>query len=323
LQYKNQNIEQCHTDLNRRDCLIADLEHNQQEQKKEHEALEAQVASLTVRLSESKNRAEECEIKLNQLQQELRRIESTNITLVQDLETHLNETQSLKTLNKALMTRLQARQETITQLESHIDLKDEEIDALLNTIYERDRTIEDKSALIQKLQTQFKTYRHWMDHTVIPHLRTQRKNAQDHHYTELNQLLTELHEAKKFMNRQAQYLDGLKSDVHWLNVQNQQLSDILTNMSKERTEQYNVNKKRLFRTTNASNNNDSNKKQQQQQQHQKNKQAAVDDDVSDSVSFSSRSTISNQDEEHHKQQQRDIPSPCTYSYFCCKDVCIY
>lgn len=310
--------------MNRSNSLIAKLEHSQQEQKIAYEALEAQAASLTIQLSEFNNNATECEIKMNQLQQDLQHLKNTNNTLMQDLDACLNETQSLKTLNKELVTRLQARQENISQLESRITLKDEEIDALLNTIDERDRIIEDKSTLIEKLQTQFQKYRHWMDHTVVPHLRAQRTAAQNHHYTELNQLLTELNEAKKFMNRQAQYLDGFKSDVHWLTVQNQQLTDIVSALSKERTEQHDLNSKIMFGTKVSSNKSSSGNNSIKKHPNQRNKQTVaakapvvIKDYVSDTtVSFSSKSTISDNDKEHkqqHEHQQRDTPSPTSKS----------
>jgi uncharacterized coiled-coil protein SlyX len=143
-----------------------------------------------------------------------------------------------------------------------------------------------------------------MEHTVVPYLRSQTKAAQEHHITELNQLLTELHEAKKFMNRQAQYLDGLKSDVHWLTVQNQQLSDVLVGMSKERTEQYNLNKKRLFVISKHA------AKQQQK------KKQVMDDDASDTISYSSLSTISyydgenNAGEQHRNNSSSNVTTPC-------------
>lgn len=212
---------------------------------------------MSAQLSDSKNSATKNEIQINLLQQELNRIQNINTTLMQELETTKNETQDFKTVNNELMTLSEVQKENIKQLESRVILKDEEIDSLLETI-------QDKSTLYEKIQLQFKTYRQWIDNTVINHLRSQRKAVEEHHYTELNQLLTELHDAKKFMNQQAQYLDGLKSDVHWLTVQNKQLSEVLLTMSKDRKEQYNLHNKKTIEPV----------------------------DVSDTISYSSRSTIS-------------------------------
>ncbi|KAG2231538.1 hypothetical protein INT48_005041 [Thamnidium elegans] len=217
IQVKNQMIEQLGTESNRSAGIIANFE-------KEHEALEAQISTLSVRLSESKNSVTKNEIHIDHLQQELNSIKNTNITLMQDLETSRNETQDLKTVNNELMITSQMEKDTIKQLESRVLIKEEEVDALLETI-------QDKNSTIDKLQLKFKQYRHWVDNTIVPYLTSQRKSVQDYHYKELNQLLTELHEAKKFINTQAQHLNGLKSDVHWLSVQNSQLNEIILNMN--------------------------------------------------------------------------------------------
>ncbi|KAG2214427.1 hypothetical protein INT47_000983 [Mucor saturninus] len=250
LQEKNQTIENYRTEADRGVSVIANFE-------KEHEALEAQISALSAQLSESKNSATKNELQINLLQQELNRIQNINTTLMQELETSKNETQDLKTVNNELMTLSEEQKEHIKQLESRALLKDQEIVTLRSTV-------EEKSTLYEKVQSQFKAYRHWIDKTVIVYLRSQRKSVQEHHYTELNALLTELHDAKKFMNQQAQYLDGLKSDVHWLTVQNKQLNDALVNTSKDRTEQYNIHNKKTIEHV----------------------------DVSDTISYSSRSTIS-------------------------------
>lgn len=254
-------IEQLGTESNRSAGIIANFE-------KEHEALEAQISTLSVQLSESKNNVTKNEIHIDHLQQELNSIKNTNIILMQDLETSRNETQDLKTVNNELMITSQVDKDTINQLESRVLIKEEEVDALLETI-------QDNNSTIEKLQLKFKQYRHWVDNTIVPYLTLQRKSVQDYHYKELNQLLTELHEAKKFINTQAQHLNGLKSDVHWLTVQNSQLNEIILNMSKDHTEQYTIYKKSHI----------------------------IDDDISYSVSSSSRSSISYHDD-------ADVNTPC-------------
>ncbi|GAA5798962.1 hypothetical protein HPULCUR_004371 [Helicostylum pulchrum] len=266
IQVKNQMIEQLGTEANRSAGIIANFE-------KEHEALEAQISTLSVQLSDSKNSVTKNEIHIDHLQQELNSIKNTNITLMQDLETSRNETQDLKTVNNELMITSQVDKDTISQLESRVLIKEEEVDALLETI-------QDNNSTIEKLQLKFKQYRHWVDNTIVPYLTLQRKSVQDYHYKELNQLLTELHEAKKFINTQAQHLNGLKSDVHWLTVQNSQLNEIILNMSKDHTEQYTIYKKSHI----------------------------IDDDISYSVSSSSRSSISYHDDV-------DVNTPCKSHFF--------
>lgn len=251
LQEKDQLINNYQTEADRRVSIIANFE-------KEHEALEAQISTLSAQLSESKNSATKNELQMNLLQQELNSLQNTNSSLMQELQSSQNETKALTSVNNDLMTLSEVQKENIKQLESRALLKDEEIECLLTTV-------EEKSTLYEKIQLQFKAYRHWIDNTVLIHLRSQRKAVEDHHYTELNQLLTELHDAKKFMNQQAQYLDGLKSDVHWLTVQNNQLSQVLLNMAKDRSEQHHS---------------------------LGNKKTVEPVDVSDTISYSSRSTMS-------------------------------
>jgi chromosome segregation ATPase len=295
-------LQELQENSNRSDDTINNLELIQKEKQNEIEALEALNTSLSAQLSESKNKEIESEAQINVLQHELKDMQSENGKLLCDLNISETERKELKTLNNELMNKLQTQQDNISQLESRVILKDEEIDALLNTIIERDTTVQEKITFIENIQNQFKAYRNWIDHTVIPHLRLQRKETENHHYAELNLLLTELHEAKKFINYQAQYLNALKSDVYWLNVQNKQLNEIITSMIEEQKEQhggYYLNKSKEKISP-------SKQKKQQQQQQRKHKINDVIplDDTSDSttVSNSSRSTISHCDTKHDSRK---------------------
>lgn len=237
MQDKNKTLQELQAKIDRSDSIISNLELIQKEKQNEAEALEALNNSLSAQLSESKIKEAQNEAQINNLQKGLETIQSDNGKLLCDLDISESERKSLESLNNELMNQLQTQQDTISQLESRVTLKDEEIDALLNTIIERDSTVQEKMLAIDSIQSQFKTYRSWIDHNVIPHLRSQRKETENHHYAELNLLLTELHEAKKFINHQAQHMNGLKSDVHWLNVHNKQLNEIFAHMIEEQKEQ--------------------------------------------------------------------------------------
>ncbi|KAI9361097.1 hypothetical protein BD770DRAFT_33721 [Pilaira anomala] len=209
-------------------------------------------------------------------------MKNTNATLMQDLETSKNETLELKSINNELMIASQVDKDTINQLESRVLIKTEEVESLLETI-------EDNNSVIENLQLKFKEYRHWVDHTIVPYLTSQRKAIQEYHYKELNMLLTELHEAKKFINKQAQHINGLKSDVHWLSVQNTQLNETIL-MTNKQAEQHN--------------NNNSNFQKKSQ---------IIHDDISDTISFSSRSSRSYRDDV-------DINTHCKFDFYVCTNV---
>ncbi|CAO3634304.1 unnamed protein product [Mucor hiemalis] len=310
---KDEKNKELSSDLNRSNIMIEELQLTQREKEMEIEALEAQNKLFTAQISEFECTRAENETQIKNLQQELEDMKVTHINLTHDLENCKQQVETLQLKNNELLIQIQANNDTISHLETRVTLKDEEIDALLNTIEERNTTIEENVALIESLQTQFKTYRHWIDHNAIPHLRIQRKEIENHHYAELNLLLTELHEAKKFINRQAQHLNGLKSDVHWLNVQNEQLSDIVTNMIKDGKEFFSINtattttttttKKKVF-STNVF------KPKRKQQQTIKNSEI-IPMDVSDTatLSFSSRSTFSNDNSTHSSSKNTEVENP--------------
>jgi hypothetical protein len=84
----------------------------------------------------------------------------------------------------------------------------------------------------EALQSQFKSYHLFM--TQVTHdLRAKVDLKCDTHLKELNLLLTELHQAKKFINQQAQYIDSLKSDTYWLKKRNEQLWNVIQEMDND------------------------------------------------------------------------------------------
>lgn len=324
---KNELHKALSNDLNRSNAKVEELQLSQREKEMEIEALEAQNKLFAAQRSEFECIRAENETQIKHLQQELESMKVTHIELTHDLAHCKQQVETLELKNSELLTQIQTDKDTIAHLETRATLKDEEIDALLNTIEERNTTIEEKVVLIETLQTQFKTYRHWIDHTVIPHLRTQRKEIENHHYAELNLFLTELHEAKNFINRQAQYLIGLKSDVHWLNVRNQQLNDIVSNMIQDGKEFFSIHTTSPSTTTNTTTTATNNKKKgfsstnvfkpkrKQQQQQQKQQKTNTNDiipmDVSDTatLSFSSRSTFSNGNSTHSSSKNTEVENP--------------
>ncbi|KAG1044523.1 hypothetical protein G6F43_011443 [Rhizopus delemar] len=94
--------------------------------------------------------------------------------------------------------------------------------------------MDQQMSLVQSLQTQFKLYR---QHTTQV-TQQQRETKCQGHRTELNELLSEVHEAKKFINQQAIHINHLKSDVYWLTSRCEQAEQILKDMHRDRSEQF-------------------------------------------------------------------------------------
>ncbi|KAG1130087.1 hypothetical protein G6F42_004480 [Rhizopus arrhizus] len=98
----------------------------------------------------------------------------------------------------------------------------------LNLI-EQYQKIEEQAMLIVGLQKQFKLYRQYITRP--------RETRCTTHIKELNQLLSELNEAKKFINQQAILMDGLKSNIYWLNSRCRQAEQSLLDMRLDRSQQ--------------------------------------------------------------------------------------
>ncbi|EIE82266.1 hypothetical protein RO3G_06971 [Rhizopus delemar RA 99-880] len=98
----------------------------------------------------------------------------------------------------------------------------------LNLI-EQHQKIEEQATLIVGLQKQFKLYRQYITRP--------RETQCTTHIKDLNQLLSELNEAKKFINQQAILMDSLKSSIYWLNSRCRQAEQSLLDMRHDRLQQ--------------------------------------------------------------------------------------
>ncbi|KAL9547092.1 hypothetical protein MBANPS3_006340 [Mucor bainieri] len=288
LQEKDQTIEALRLEVDTHKQSVCDLEKAQQSSQQQHTLLEAQVQTLTAQLSESQSNAAQQALQLTDLGHTVETMAQSITSLSQQLEVQTSDNANLQQVNRDIMLRLEAQQERVQQLESRLVLKDEEIDALLNTIDERDRALQQSASKVETLDQRFNVYREYVDTTVVPHLRGQTKAMEDMHIQELNALLTELHEAKRFMNKQAQSMDLLKSNVHWLTVQNTQLKSLIQTMHQEHKNQWIMNKKHY-----AQHGSSTSKRTliHSEQQHQQ--QPQQDNENDDTISFSSKSTVSN------------------------------
>lgn len=102
------------------------------------------------------------------------------------------------------------------QLELCLHLKNE----LLNN---KELEFEKQRESLELLTKQFAEYRAYMERTVIPYLRKERGDVRSvkMHYIKI---LTELYEAKRIINKQAQNMNFLKSTIHCLTTHNEQMN---------------------------------------------------------------------------------------------------
>jgi hypothetical protein len=263
-----------------------------------------------------------------QTQQELKSAEAHLSAQLTAAETHAKQQEAqLKLEIECITSQLETNQDLLTASEKQLQLSTQRVDTLSSQVNDQQHAMQDAEALIIHLRRRFDTYRQWIDGTVVPHLRRQRKEAQQHQITEFRRVENELLEAKKFINRQAQHVAGLKSDIHWLNVQNNQISLLVTAMGREHKEQWVWNKNwydgtaavvlpassssLLSKSPNRKSSTVTSKRLQQQRpliSRQKKKITLIDDEddySSDTISFSSRSTFSNDDEDRQSTQQED------------------
>ncbi|KAI8387314.1 hypothetical protein BD560DRAFT_114305 [Blakeslea trispora] len=213
-----------------------------------HESLEAQITTLSAHLSESQADATQKQMQLKQLQHDILSSNETNKTLLEKLKASEHHVARLEAQQRQLTEEIKTQQDHTSKLESCLETQKKKTNDTLQTLEQKNALVDEKTSLIERLIEQFKTYRTWIDSNVIPHLRQQRDEAKQEHTHELNRALSELHEAKKFVNKQALHLDELKSDVYWLTQQNKQLHALVQHMHDEHEEQIRFNI-RLFSGT--------------------------------------------------------------------------
>ncbi|OBZ91096.1 hypothetical protein A0J61_00848 [Choanephora cucurbitarum] len=245
---KNAAIATMHSELQECATKIDQLKLAQQIGQQRHESLEAQIATLSAHLSESQADATQKQMQLKQLQHDILSSNETNRALVEKLEASQQQIIDLESQRQQLTEDIKAQQDHVNQLESRLEIQENKMKDALRTVEQKNALVEEKTNLIEKLIEQFKTYRTWMHGDVIPRLRQERDKEKQKHVDELNRALSELHEAKKFVNKQALHLDELKSDVYWLTKQNKQLHTLVQHMHDEHKEHVQFNM-RLFSGT--------------------------------------------------------------------------
>ncbi|CAO3696808.1 unnamed protein product [Rhizopus microsporus] len=270
--------------------LQQDLGNKATELETTRQAHEQQLKQISDQLREATKR-------MNRLEQETERMSSQivdyeRICAENDAQIHVQQEEI-----QSLQARIQENGLVIQDLTTRLEAKEKEVDT-------QHHEIEQQGALIQSLQTQFKIYRQHMSQV----LKDQRETKCQGHYRELNRLLSELHEAKKFINQQAIHLDNLKSDIYWLNSRCNKAEQSVKDMYQDTLDQYKFyqlfyhNKLLVMKHENKTT-----QQQQQQQQQQRIARKPIKKEMERPVSncssqstfsFSSKSTVSIQEAEH-------------------------
>ncbi|KAI7899647.1 uncharacterized protein BX663DRAFT_520837 [Cokeromyces recurvatus] len=237
IERKEDRIESLQKELN----SMHDLKHRLYESQENYNSLQVRTNELSTQILELEDHVERKEKEINDLNLHIDSMTNITTELTEQLEYHKENAKEISLLNKELHHQIHRHEKGMALLEARITIKEEEIDALLNTIDEQSTILNDKSIIIEKLEEKFKIYREWIERTVVPHLRQHKKAV------EPNSLISELHKTKKFLNRQAIHINDLKSDIHWLTVQNRQLLVFISDICMDHVEQWDLNLK--FSTT--------------------------------------------------------------------------
>ncbi|KAI8141316.1 hypothetical protein BJV82DRAFT_670939 [Fennellomyces sp. T-0311] len=202
--------------------------------------LEETIRNLTA-AHETLDQKEQQAVALNgeiaQQQQELNDMCTQKIALqteIADLnEKHQDEREEWNTNRKELeheiehlQQQLQERAAEITGLGAQLAEGNRELSELQQKAKEQYEQLRSKDGIIQSLHVRFDTYNTHVT-KVMHEMRVRMKSKHPQRDREVDRLTRELREAKKFINMQAQQLDGLKSELHWMSRWNRQLNQLI------------------------------------------------------------------------------------------------
>ncbi|KAI8878735.1 hypothetical protein K501DRAFT_297473 [Backusella circina FSU 941] len=243
VQEKNQMIGQLEEELKMSGITISELKSTALKHQTEYVALEMQLITTKEQLDISQKDHVQKQNDIDCLERESQDMLTKQENMLQehqrcksDYANHLTQKQSeIEQLDNELRSTqvsLLSANEHLQHLTSQTTLQKQELDRVTNERDESKEMVQQCHVVVEALQSQFKSYRLFM--TEVTHdLRTKVDLKCDIHFKELNLLLTELHQAKKFINQQAQFIDSLKSDTHWLKKRNEQLWNIIQEMDND------------------------------------------------------------------------------------------
>lgn len=135
-----------------------------------------------------------------------------------------------------LRTLVQQHAEQIEATQTQLSKERTQAECLRETTKQLEQEIERKTKLSHKLRNQLSVYRTHMT-GVMQEMRSQFMLRFQQRDKDLERVTKELAQAKIFINSQAQHLDGLKSELHWISKWNQQLQDLVQALHDDATMQ--------------------------------------------------------------------------------------
>ncbi|KAI8875294.1 hypothetical protein K501DRAFT_311259 [Backusella circina FSU 941] len=204
--------------------------------KKQLESTTEHWTALQDKVMTQQNHIASLETELENVNQALADTREEHHQITSDYAERLNQVTA--ELEREKMTTVSLRDALASSSRKCDDLEREkveqqqEIEHVLSQKSQREQMIQHCTSLITSLQQQFKTYRSFMN-GVVTDLRTKCENKCHTHVDELNALMSELNEAKRFINKQAQQMDQLKSEQYWLTKRNEQLWKTVQEMDRD------------------------------------------------------------------------------------------
>ncbi|KAI8376106.1 uncharacterized protein BYT42DRAFT_374834 [Radiomyces spectabilis] len=193
------------------------------------ERKDQEIAALQMRVGDLENQVDRCIETQQSLEEE---IQQTKLHHQEERIVWQEEKAGLCHLTEQLQVKLADSDQQTQVLELRLCAAHDELDRCATALADKDDLIEKSNRTIVQLQKQFSVYRTYMNRIVID-CRTQAQKNCEKREAELDRLLKELYEAKKFINRQAQHLDGLKSEIHWLSKWNRSLWELTQALDKD------------------------------------------------------------------------------------------
>ncbi|KAG1443756.1 hypothetical protein G6F56_010558 [Rhizopus delemar] len=179
------------------------------------------------------------EEQIRQYSRDISEAQDQNKALQMEAVQRQSELETSERLQHEQAEKIKEQQEMVCKLEDCLKQKNGTIEDLTQHLKREEKTTQQQQKkmelqrqIIGGLQSQFKQYRQYMNAVA-----SEQHNPCRIHVKELNQLLTELHQAKKFINEQAIHVNNLKSDVYRLNSRCKQAEQSLSDMHQDRLEQ--------------------------------------------------------------------------------------
>ncbi|KAI9282756.1 hypothetical protein BY458DRAFT_130860 [Sporodiniella umbellata] len=179
------------------------------------------------------------EDQIEQYSKDLLELQHQNRTLQETVDHQQSKIETYKCLQHDHVQEIKEQKSNLIELQDHLEQRDKAIEGLAQDLRFQEKTSQQQQTKVAQqerivfgLRTQFKEYRHYMNTVAC-----KQHDPCQIHVKELNLLLTELHQAKKFINEQAMHIYNLKSETYWVNSRCKQVEQSMMEMNQNRLEQ--------------------------------------------------------------------------------------